>query len=118
MMPWRRVQQAVAAPGQQRLPTSTLPAVIPATAKSGSFLRRWGGRRGPSQVELPRRPSQVELPFTGLGQPWAVAVDTADNVYVVDVNLAKVSLVGRPFRVENGAVVALPTPFFYGPSRP
>jgi len=32
--------------------------------------------------------------------------------------LAKVSLVGRPFRVENGAVVASSTPFFYGPSRP
>ena len=32
--------------------------------------------------------------------------------------LAKVSLVGRPFRVENGVVVALSTPFFYGPSRP
>ena len=26
--------------------------------------------------------------------------------------------VGRPFRVENGVVVALSTPFFYGPSRP
>jgi hypothetical protein len=32
--------------------------------------------------------------------------------------LAKVSLVGRPFRVENGVVVALSTPFLYGPSRP
>jgi hypothetical protein len=28
--------------------------------------------------------------------------------------LAKVSLVGRPFRVENGVVVALSTPFLYG----
>ena len=33
-------------------------------------------------------------------------------------NLANVSLVGRPFRVENGVVVALSTPFLYGPSRP
>jgi hypothetical protein len=32
--------------------------------------------------------------------------------------LAKVSLLGRPFRVENGVVVALSTPFFYGSSSP
>jgi hypothetical protein len=35
-----------------------------------------------------------------------------------DIFLARVSLLGRPFRVENVVVVALSTPFFYGSSRP
>jgi serine/threonine-protein kinase len=28
--------------------------------------------------------TQTELPFTGLNEPTGVAVDRADNVYVVD----------------------------------
>jgi hypothetical protein len=41
-----------------------------------------------------------------------------DGVLILIDLLAKVSLLGRPFRVENGVVVALSTPFFYGSSRP
>ena len=60
----------------------------------------------------------VQDPAPGI--PVNASVD-GDGVVVLEgpgVLLAEVSLVGRPFRVENGVVVALSTPFFYGPSRP
>jgi hypothetical protein len=33
--------------------------------------------------------SETELPFTGLNQPDGVAVDTAGNVYVVDLAISE-----------------------------
>jgi hypothetical protein len=52
------------------------------------------------------------------GTPGGGDSSAVTNVRSSVNNLAKVSLVGRPFRVENGVVVALSTPFLYGPARP
>ena len=37
-------------------------------------------------VQRASRPTQTVLPFTGLNNPWGVAVDTAGSVYVTDGN--------------------------------
>ena len=43
-----------------------------------------GGVPAPAAAQPPAGPVQTTLPFSGLDQPFAVAVGAAGNVYVAD----------------------------------
>ena len=57
-------------------------------------------------LEHPHQPRQVALPFAGVREPYAVAVDTAGNVYIADANNTAGNV--YPADANNNRVLRLP----------
>ncbi|HWY00709.1 MAG TPA: SBBP repeat-containing protein, partial [Mycobacterium sp.] len=57
-------------------------------------------------LEHPHQPRQVALPFAGVREPYAVAVDTAGNVYIADANNTAGNV--YPADANNNRVLKLP----------